>query len=130
MKVFMNIDVAPSDNIMTEKEGNLLRLYFDFQKEEVHDMDGNIDNSVSQYSCQNVDIRGDHGYGSIVNAIMNDKYTPDQVQAIMFNHELAKDEESDITEEKRTEYLVEYQALQQYRAHAKEIASLVLIDIA
>lgn len=124
----MNIAVAPSDNVMTEVEGNLLRVYFDFQKEE-HKEDDAPD-APDQFSCQQVDVVGRHGYGEIVNAIMNDKYTPDQVQAIMFNHELAKDEESDITEEKRTEYISEYQALQQYRAHAKEIASLVLIDIA
>lgn len=126
----MNLPVAPSDNVMTNQEGNLLRVYFDFHKEEVKDNEGNVVNDPVQFSCQQVDVVGRHGYGEIVNAIMNDKYTPDQVQAIMFNHELAKDEESDITEEKRTEYIAEYQALQQYRAHAKEIASLVLIDIA
>ena len=128
MKVLMNIAVAPSDNVMTEVEGNLLRVYFDFQKEE-HKEDDAPD-APDQFSCQQVDVVGRRGYGDIVGAIMNDKYSPDDIQAIMFNHELAKDEDSDIAEEKRAEYVQEYNDLQNYRKHAKEIASLVLIDIA
>lgn len=124
----MNIAVAPSDNVLTEVEGNLLRVYFDFNKEE-HKEDDAAD-APDQFSCQQVDVVGRRGYGDIVSAIMNDRYSPDSVQAIMFNHELARDEESEITAEKRAEYLEEYKTLQKYRAHAKEIASLVLIDIA
>lgn len=124
----MNLPVAPSDNVLTVKEGNLLRVYFDFHQEEVKDNEGNVVSDPVQFSCQNVDIKGDHGYGSIVSAIVNDKYTPDQIQAIVFNYELAKDEESDITAEKRAEYLQEYRDLQIFRAHAKEVAQLVVID--
>ena len=128
MKVLMNLAVAPSDNVMTTQEGNLLRVYFDFHKEEVKDNEGNVVNDPVQFSCQQVDVVGRHGYGDIVSAIVNDKYSPDQIQAVMFNYELAKDDDSLISDEKREEYLSEYQALQEYRAHAKEIASLAVID--
>ena len=124
----MNLAVAPSDNVMTTQEGNLLRVYFDFHKEEVKDNEGNVVNDPVQFSCQQVDVVGRHGYGDIVSAIVNDKYSPDQIQAVMFNYELAKDDDSLISDEKREEYLSEYQALQEYRAHAKEIASLAVID--
>lgn len=126
MKVFMNLPVAPSDNVMVEHEGNLLRVYFDFKKEDVTDIEGNVVEDPVQFSCQSVDIRGEHGYGNVVGAIVNDKYSPDDVQAITANYELAKDEESAITEEKRSEYLEEYKEFQAYRAHAKEVASKVI----
>ena len=128
MKVLINLAVAPSDNVMTTQEGNLLRVYFDFQKEEVKDNEGNVVNDPVQFSCQQVDVVGRHGYGDIVSAIVNDKYSPDQIQAVMFNYELAKDDDSLISDEKREEYLAEYQTLQEYRAHAKQIASLAVID--
>lgn len=122
----MNLPVAPSDNVIVEHEGSLLRVYFDFNKETVKDMDGNVVEEPVQYSCQNVDIRGDHGYGSIVGAIVNDKYGNDEVQAIQFNYELAKSEDSEISEEKRNEYIDEYKEFQQYRAHAKEVAEKIV----
>lgn len=122
----MNLPVAPSDNVMVEREGSLLRVYFDFNKEVVKDFDGNVVEEPVQYSCQNVDIRGEHGYGSIVGAIVNDRYSNDDVQAIQFNYELAKDDESNITKEKREEYISEYNEFQEYRAHAKEVAEKVI----
>lgn len=126
MKVIMNLPVAPSDNVMVEREGDLLRVYFDFKKEVVKDEEGNEVEEPVQHSCQNVDIVGRHGYGEIVGAIINDQYSPDEVQAIMFNNELAKDTDSDITDDKRAEYLAEYRALQAFRAHAKEVAAKVV----
>ena len=130
MKVLMNLPVAPSNNVMVEREADLLRVYFDFNREPVYDEEGNEQNEPVQYSCQNVDIRGRFGYDDIVSGIINDKYSFDQFQAIVFNYELAKDENSDITDTKREEYLAEYQALQSYRAHAKEVAVKVIGMIA
>lgn len=126
MKAFMNLPVAPSDNVMVEREGNLLRVYFDFQKETVKDMEGNEVKEPVQYSCQCVDLKGNHGYGAIVGAIVNDRFSNDDVQAITANYELAKDESSDITDEKREEYIAEYKEFQEYRAHAKEVANKVV----
>ena len=126
MKVLMNLPVAPSDNVMVKREADLLRVYFDFNREPVYDEEGNEQEEPVQFSSQLVDIVGRHGYGEIVSAIINGKYSPDEVQALVFNYELAKDEDSDITTAKREEYLAEYHALQDYRAHAKEVAQKVI----
>jgi hypothetical protein len=72
-----------------------------------------------------VDIHG-RAKGDIIAAIMNDKYSPDAYQAILANYELAKDKSSGISSEKKAEYLAEYQAFQEARAHAKEIAAIVV----
>lgn len=122
----MNIDVAPSDNVLIEREGDLVRVYFDFKREKVYGMDGKEVETPIQHSCQNVDVRGNHSYGAFVGAIVNDKYSADDVQALQFNYELAKDEDSLISDEKREEYLAEYKAFQDWRAHAKEVAAKVI----
>lgn len=65
-------------------------------------------------------------YNDIVSAIVSDKYSNDDVQAIIANYTEVMDEDSDIDEEKREEYISEYSDYQQWRKHAKAIANEVL----
>ena len=125
MKAKFQIETLPENGVVVIVEGQLLRLFFDFTKsekteerEEVEDM----------YDCESVDVNG-RTYGDIVSAIMNDRYSADDVQAIMANYTEALDGESSIPEEKRQEYKEEYATYQQCRKHAKEIAKKVVDTI-
>jgi hypothetical protein len=126
MKVFTNLaNGIPTDGFKVVEEGSLLRIYFDYNKEEsVTEEDGTtIDDN---YSCENVDIDGKRDYSSIVAAIVSSKYSNDDVTAIIANKALADDSTSDITDAKRTEYQTEYTNFQTWRSHAKEVADKVI----
>ena len=129
MKSFRNTSDVPASGIEVIKEGDMVRLFFDFAKVETTSSDSADtecgETKVEQSSCTNIDI-GAVDYSSIVSAIVNGKYNNNDVQAIIANYELAKDSSSDITDDKRTEYLNDYAEFQTYRAHAKEIANQVL----
>ncbi len=103
------------------KEGNLLRIFFDFAKEERTNTDGTTTEIVS---CQSVDIIG-NTYGDIVNAIIKDKYSDDKKDAILLDYRLAT-EDTTLSDAKKTEYTTNYNDFQTWRAHAKEIAKEVL----
>ena len=130
MKSFRNTSDVPASGIEVIKEGDMIRLFFDFAKVETTSSDSADtecgETKVEQSSCTNIDIVGAVDYSSIVSAIVNGKYNNNDVQAIIANYELAKDSSSDITDDKRTEYLNDYAEFQTYRAHAKEIANQVL----
>lgn len=130
MKSFRNTSDVPASGIEVIKEGDMIRLFFDFAKVETTSSDSadteSGETKVEQSSCTNIDIVGAVDYSSIVSAIVNGKYNNNDVQAIIANYELAKDSSSDITDDKRTEYLNDYAEFQTYRAHAKEIANQVL----
>ena len=122
----------PENGIYAFQEGALLRMYFDFEKCEVaKDEEGNeIEGAPKDlYNAYNVDVVSPFSYGNIVSAIVNDKYTADDVQALQANYIEAKDAESDISAEKREEYLAEWQEFQAWRAKAKDIAVTVLAQI-
>ena len=132
MKAFLDLKKVPENGVIAFIEGNVLRMFFDFEKEEPKaSVDGEKGGQVSDdaYSCQNVDLVGRADYGSVVSAIVNDRFPADKVDAIRWNYELAKDEKSGITEAKRTEYLGEYDVLQAWRTLAKAIAKEVLLII-
>ena len=105
------------------REGALLRIRFDFEKVD-HEATKDRE-AYSEIVCQLIDTK-ETAYGGIVSAIINDKYNEDSYQAIQSNYELAKDEESGLSPEKREEYIAEYKSFQEWRKHAKEIASDVL----
>ena len=107
---------VPTSDIMIIREGNLLRLFFGFTpfipiEGEAKDL----------YNCENIDVQG-RSYSAIVNAIIVDKYPSDKVQAVLLNYQDALDATSEITDEKRAEYIDEYNDMQAYRKFAKEIA--------
>lgn len=107
-------------------EGNLLRLFFDFREANVATDDETGDIAGNLYYCYNVDVHNGRTYNSIVSAIVNDKYSIDDVQAIMANIGEARDETKDLASEKRAEYINEYETYQKWRKRAKEIANIVL----
>ena len=124
MKASYQMSVLPQSGVQATIEGALLRLLFDFSKPEPKEGEESEDEN-DIYDCESVDVKG-RGYGDIVSAIMNDRYSSDSVQAIMANYADALDGSSDLKPEKRAEYIDEYDAYQQYRRHAKSIANTVL----
>ncbi len=98
------------------EEGSMIRIFFDFE-------DVPNEGEGKSCVCTNVDIIG-RTYEDIVSSIIRDKYSQDRVEAIMANHALRDDES--IPEEKRDEYVSEYEAYQLYRKKAKQIANDVI----
>ena len=120
MKANYQMSALPRKGVQVTVEGALTRLLFDFSKvEPAEDSETSADDI---YDCESVDVTG-RSYGAIVAAIVNDRYSPDDVQAVMANYAEAIDENSDIEADKRAEYVAEYATYQQFRHHAKEIAA-------
>lgn len=64
-------------------------------------------------------------YDQLVSAIIQSRYTSNDIEAIMLNNMAAIGNTETLTTEKRAEYVDEYTKLQAWRAHAKEVASEV-----
>ena len=123
MKTVYQIQALPADGVAITLEGKLLRVLFDFEKVEAQEGDDiHMPKADDLYHCESIDVDG-RGYGDIISAIVNDRYPTDQKDAIMANYELVKDDLC--PEEKKTEYIAEYQALQNWRARAKDIAKII-----
>ena len=124
---FANI---PESGIIAYPEGEILRIFYDItpsqtapaESEEESDEDADIPQT---FDCNQVDVNG-RTYNEIVSAIVSDKYSNDDVQAIIANYTEAMDDKSEMDNEKREEYLNEYSNYQQWRKHAKSIATVVL----
>ena len=114
----------PQSGVKVTVEGAILRLLFDFSQ--ATPAEGEVATDI--YNCESVDVNG-RTYGDIVSAIVNDRYSADEVQAIMANYAEALDSSSEITAEKRAEYLAEYEGYQAWRKHAKEIAAEVVSNL-
>ena len=123
MKTVYQVQALPSDGVAITLEGTLLRVLFDFEKIEAQEGDDiHMPTADDLYYCESIDVNG-RGYGDIISAIVNDRYPTDQKDAIMANYELVKDDLC--PEEKKAEYIAEYQALQNWRTRAKEIAKII-----
>ncbi len=126
MKTQKHIASIPACGVEIILEGVLTRLFFDFtdpvptEGEDIYPED--------LKDCESVDVDS-REYSHIVSAIVTDRYSADSYQALIANYQIAKDAESSISEEKRAEYLQEYDAFQAWRAHAKEIAHIVVTEI-
>lgn len=127
MRTTYQLTTVPASGIICIRESVILRVMFDIEHREPVTIDGETGRD-DLYDLTIVDVSGT-SYGEIVSAIINDRYPSDQVQALTANRALALDEDSDITDDKRHEYLDEYAAYQAYRSHAKEIASLAIIEL-
>ncbi len=134
MKCNYQFPSVPQSGVIAFAEGNILRLFFDItpaetapaemeSETESDDEDADIPQT---YDCTQVDVVGGRTYGDIVSAIVNDKYSADDVQAIIANYTEINEEDTDVAEDKQEEYIKEYADYQQYRKHAKAIASIVL----
>ena len=127
MKSLKSLEEIPQEGYIIIKEGNVLRMFFGFEKQESNDMDGTpiINNN---YWCRSVDTI-DISYGGIVDAIITDIYPLSSQYAILANKNLADDVTSDITEEKRNNYINEYNTFQSYRFFAKDLASKIINEL-
>jgi hypothetical protein len=118
----------PEGGINLIQEGALLRIFFDFEKrEQQQSEDDNMQRQEQPdlYEAYNVDVQAPFNYGNIVSAIVNDKYSADDVQALSANVMEARDTDSDLADEKRQEYLTEWSDFQNWRTKAKAIAKAV-----
>lgn len=128
MRTLLQIDEIPESGVAIMVEGPLTRLFFDFTDPELpEEMEESKPAGIK--ACENVDVNG-RTYGEIVSAIIDDRYDASANQAIIANYQLAKDPDSPISEEKRAEYLQEYDDFQSWRSHAKDIASVVTAQMA
>lgn len=120
MKTYMSRKAHPEQGIEIVREGEVTRVYFDFEDRENTIAMGD-DTPVTEEitTAEVVDVVGLAGYGQIASAIINDRYTNDQMQAVIANwlNLSAIDDET-----KRSEYIAEYDAMQQWRKHAKDVA--------
>jgi hypothetical protein len=125
MKAFGNFDTIPESGISAYREGAYLMLSFDFKKveEKKEGTDKMQDLGDNYYQFETIHMNGATDYSLIVSAIINDKYSADDVQALIANYTeaVSNDEPSD----KDKEYIEEYKTFQEYRKHAKEIAKAV-----
>jgi hypothetical protein len=83
------------------------------------------DSDNDMCSFEYVELQG-RNYGDMVAAIIACHYNNDRMQAVINNHALAVDPDEELSEEKRTEYLEEYAAMQAWRRNAKAIATEAL----
>lgn len=123
MKAIYTLDAAPASGVVVTIEGQLTRLLFDITTHQAPEEEENAPENL--YDCESVDCVG-RTKADMVSAIVDDRYPMASVQALTANYELAKDEASGLTPEKRQEYLEEYAAYQSWRAHAKEVAVTAL----
>lgn len=132
MKTLKHIASVPESGVEVVTEGTLTRIFFDFtEPEQPASKEGmeQLELPADLKACENVDVEG-RSYSGIVSAIINDRYPQDANQALNANYQLAKDAESELSDEKRAEYLAEYASFQDWRSHAKKIAATVVAILA
>lgn len=127
MKTIYQLDNVPASGIIIILEGALMRVMFNITHCVPSEEDGHV-GPDNLYDVDIVDVNG-RNKGDVISAIVNDRYTPDQVQALTANYALATDPDSGITEDKRAEYREEYQAYQDCRSEAKQVAALVVLEL-
>lgn len=111
---------------LVEPEGKEVRVNFDIVAETVSVSTGEEDGEETTeeqevYEAYVVRVEQPLGYDKVVNAIVSAAYPSDKMQAIINNHLL--DSEDDDDYEAHTE---EFEAMQQWRKHAKEVAREVI----
>lgn len=132
MKTLRHIASIPESGVEVVTEGTLTRIFFDFTDPEHPALEEGMEHPelpADLKACENVDVEG-RSYSGIVSAIINDRYPQDANQALNANYQLAKDAESELSDEKRAEYLAEYASFQDWRSHAKKIAATVVAILA
>ena len=95
MKASYQLQTVPPSGVKVTIEGMLVRLLFDIVAATPVVMEGE-EAPDDLYDCESVDSIG-RGYDDIVNAIINDRYPSDKVQAVMANYSAAQDPESELT---------------------------------
>lgn len=129
MKIQCTMAELPKDNVKVTLSGNYLQVAYDFVRIEQKAEDSNDGmHMMLENSCQGeyIELRGGiRSYDAIVDAIIEDKYPSDKMDAIRLNFELAQNSavaSISLDDSKREEYIAEYKEMQEWRIHAKEIA--------
>lgn len=124
MKAYSDFNGVVPESVQVTMEGSLVRLFFDYAINEI-----NVEGEKrEQLVCENVNATG-WTYEELVSAIVTDRYSTDRREAIFANYEEAKDETSELTKEKRAEYIKEYSDFQVWRKRAKEVANEALAKL-
>ena len=99
------------------------QINFDTETLQTEDTEGK---PVTNYRSLYVQVTA-LNYSDLVAAIIQSRYSDSEITAIVMNNMQANDINSEISQEKRKEYISEYTELQSWRKHAKEIASSLSI---
>ena len=111
----------PASDVRVRQDGTLIRVYFNHQA-----VPAENDSDNDMCSFEYVELQG-RNYGDMVAAIIACHYNNDRMQAVINNHALAVDpDDTTLDQEKRTEDLEEYAAMQAWRRNAKTIATTAL----
>lgn len=121
----MNKSVFSESPALVVYEGANICVNFDVEEsvtpvaEIAENEDGASDEPVKQFLAYSVRVAHPVTRDKVIDAIITAAYPSDVMQALINNHFLEPDPNPDHAEE--------FAAMQQWRAHAKEIASLVLV---
>ena len=99
------------------------QINFDTEELSSEDIEGK---TVTSYRSLYVQVKS-ISYADVIAAIIQSRYSDSEITAIVMNNMQANDINSEISQEKRKEYISEYTELQSWRKHAKEIASSLSI---
>ena len=99
------------------------QINFDTEELSSEDTEGK---PVTNYRSLYVQVKS-ISYADVISAIIQSRYSDSEITAIVMNNMQANDINSEISQEKRKEYISEYTELQSWRNHAKEIASSLSI---
>ena len=99
------------------------QINFDTEELSSEDIDGK---TVISYRSLYVQVKS-ISYADVISAIIQSRYSDSEITSIVMNNMQANDINSEISQEKRKEYISEYTELQSWRKHAKEIASSLSI---
>lgn len=81
MKTLEQIPEIPESGIIIRKEGALVRVFFDIAKAPVPEIEGEESSHPEDLcECYTVDVAAPATYGSVIAAIVNDRYTTDDVR--------------------------------------------------
>ena len=94
------------------------QITFDTEELSSEDIDGN---TVTSYRSLYVHVKS-ISYADVISAIIQSRYSDSEITSIVMNNMQANDINSEISQDKRKEYISEYAELQSWRKHAKEIA--------
>ena len=99
------------------------QINFDTEELSSEDTEGK---QVTNYRSLYVQVKS-ISYADVISAIIQSRYSDSEITSIVMNNMQANDINSEISQEKRKEYISEYTELQSWRKHAKEIASSLSI---
>lgn len=97
--------------------GGIYQIMFNFEHVEHDESD-----DQKHYMCDMIEVPT-LDYATIISAIIRGRYSQDDVEAIISNYQLCKDNEAG---DKSDEYMQSYTVYQNYRTAAKHVANNVL----